>query len=65
VWLTEFLNPPDELLDASLAGELVVFAGAGVSMGAPARLPSFDSNHVPLQGDSGRIELVERHYREL
>ncbi len=39
--LTEFLNLPDELLDASLAGELVVFAGAGVSMGAPARLPSF------------------------
>jgi hypothetical protein len=41
VWLTEFFNLPDELLDAALAGELVVFAGAGVSMGAPARLPSF------------------------
>ena len=31
---------PPALLDALRDGRLVVFAGAGVSMGAPARLPS-------------------------
>ena len=31
---------PSALLDALRDGRLVVFAGAGVSMGAPARLPS-------------------------
>lgn len=35
------LSLPDELEQSRVAGELVVFAGAGVSMGAPARLPSF------------------------
>lgn len=34
---------PDPLLSAVRNGELVVFAGAGVSMGAPAGLPSFGS----------------------
>lgn|GEM_PF-2878369 len=32
---------PDELEQSRASGELVVFAGAGVSMGAPALLPSF------------------------
>lgn len=32
---------PDELERARVAGELVVFAGAGVSMGPPAYLPNF------------------------
>ncbi len=32
---------PEPLLAALRDGRLVVFAGAGVSMGAPARLPSF------------------------
>lgn len=32
---------PERLLDALRDGRLVVFAGAGVSMGAPAHLPSF------------------------
>ena len=32
---------PESLLNALRGGQLVVFAGAGVSMGAPARLPSF------------------------
>jgi hypothetical protein len=35
------LTIPDELERARNAGQLVVFAGAGVSMGAPANLPSF------------------------
>jgi SIR2-like domain len=65
VWLTAFLNLPDELLDASLAGELVVFAGAGVSMGAPARLPSFQGlaerighmSHEPMPGASEPLDV--------
>jgi hypothetical protein len=32
---------PDELIDAHGVGQLVVFAGAGVSMPAPTSLPSF------------------------
>ena len=32
---------PNDLLDALRDGKLVVFAGAGVSMGKPAKLPSF------------------------
>ena len=32
---------PDELLHAIRDGRFVVFAGAGVSMGDPANLPSF------------------------
>lgn len=39
--LTNSLTIPTELERARAAGELVVFAGAGVSMGPPARLPSF------------------------
>lgn len=35
------LTIPDELERARAAGELVVFAGAGVSMGSPANLPDF------------------------
>lgn len=33
---------PDELVRASQSGQLVVFAGAGVSMQDPVELPSFD-----------------------
>jgi len=39
--VAESLEVPDELERARAAGELVVFAGAGVSMGPPALLPSF------------------------
>ena len=39
--LTSYLNLPDELELARAKGELIVFAGAGVSMGAPASLPGF------------------------
>ena len=39
--LTDSLTIPTELERARAAGDLVVFAGAGVSMGSPANLPSF------------------------
>ena len=35
------INFPKPLLDALRDGDLVIFAGAGVSMGEPARLPNF------------------------
>ena len=36
------VNWPDALLSAQREGRLVVFAGAGVSMGAPSSLPGFE-----------------------
>lgn len=39
--LVDSFDVPDELELARARGELVVFAGAGVSMGAPALLPDF------------------------
>jgi len=41
---TVFCDPldlPDALVSAQEQGRLVIFAGAGVSMGPPANLPSF------------------------
>jgi NAD-dependent SIR2 family protein deacetylase len=40
--LTASLSLPLELEQARLSGDLVIFAGAGVSMGQPAGLPSFE-----------------------
>lgn len=39
--VTSSLDIPDQLERARTAGELVVFAGAGVSMGPPANMPGF------------------------
>lgn len=36
------LHIPDPIIDAQRKGELVVFAGAGISRGKPALLPDFD-----------------------
>lgn len=41
MWITQAVNLPDALVDAQRDGKLVVFAGAGVSMGAPANFPNF------------------------
>jgi hypothetical protein len=40
--LVQGVNLPEELLRAQAAGDLVVFAGAGVSAPAPSSLPLFD-----------------------
>jgi len=39
--LCDSIDLPDELVAAQEQGRLVIFAGAGVSMGAPSNLPSF------------------------
>ena len=41
MFITKFVNVPDEILRAREDGMLVVFAGAGVSMGPPSCLPNF------------------------
>lgn len=48
-----FFDPidiPDELLEAQEQGKLVVFAGAGVSMGEPSNMPSFKGLAAHIAG---------------
>lgn len=42
MWITGDVNLPQEILDAQSADRLVLFVGAGVSVGAPSNLPLFD-----------------------
>ena len=53
---------PDQLIDAHGAGELVVFAGAGVSMPLPTGLPSFKALAVQV-GNDGRSRRTDRSRR--
>jgi len=41
MWITRDVEIPDELIAAQRNGRLVLFAGAGVSIGSPSNLPSF------------------------
>lgn len=41
MWITGDVNLPAELLEAHADGKLVLFVGAGASMGEPSNLPSF------------------------
>jgi len=43
MWINDEVNLPEALIDAQHEGQLVVFAGAGVSMGPPSNLPSFEA----------------------
>ena len=43
MWISQDVDLPQTLITAHRDGRLVVFAGAGVSMGAPSNLPSFDA----------------------
>ncbi|MGH2614366.1 MAG: SIR2 family protein, partial [Thermomicrobiales bacterium] len=59
VWITGDVNLPAELLEAHADGLLVLFVGAGASMGDPSNLPSFrelarqlaDAARVPFDED--------------
>jgi len=59
------INFPEEILRAREAGELVIFAGAGISMPPPSLLPSFPELARKIGQDSG-IEFEsgepEDHY---
>src|SRR5690349_9043853 len=50
MWINKDVNLPEELLRAQREGRLVVFAGAGVSMGPPSNLPSFEKLVERLAG---------------
>ncbi len=55
---------PKPLLNALRDGKLVVFAGAGVSMGEPARLPSFEDLANRIAQETGKTrqekETIDR-----
>lgn len=51
---------PEELIDAHRDGELVVFAGAGVSMGQPSNYPSSRALAEMVGGAAYRIGNTER-----
>ena len=42
MWVNPDVNMPQTLITAQREGSLVVFAGAGVSMGNPSNLPGYD-----------------------
>lgn len=43
MWITSEVNLPQKVIDDHENGELVLFIGAGASMGAPSSLPSFEA----------------------
>src|SRR5687767_1584127 len=70
MWINDEVDLPQTLILAHREGCLVVFAGAGVSMGAPSNLPSFEDLATavaqgvlprkagePLDAFLGRVEL--------
>lgn len=60
---------PKELLDALSDGSLVIFAGAGVSMGEPANLPNFGDLAEEIAEGTGKKlskgQLEDRFLGEL
>ena len=60
---------PEPLLNAMRDGRLVVFAGAGVSMGPPANLPDFEELARQIADGTGRAqkgsETVDQFLRRL
>jgi hypothetical protein len=52
VWFGQ-LDIPDELVEAHRDGELVVFVGAGVSVGAPSSLPLFRGLAEQIAAETG------------
>jgi hypothetical protein len=69
MWINRDVDLPQALVAAQREGSLVIFAGAGVSMGPPANVPSFEDLIVqiaggalarrptePLDGYLGRVE---------
>lgn len=43
MWINDEVDLPEALVSAQREGGLVIFAGAGVSMGPPSNLPSFEA----------------------
>lgn len=60
MWVTNNVEIDDRLVEALRDGRMVIFVGAGVSMGAPTNLPGFESLATELGADA----RVERHEHE-
>ena len=43
MWINDEVDLPEALIAAQHEGRLVIFAGAGISMGPPSNLPSFEA----------------------
>ncbi|MHB9007780.1 MAG: DUF4020 domain-containing protein [Limisphaerales bacterium] len=59
-----FFDPieiPDALLEAQEEGKLVVFAGAGVSMGEPSNLPSFKRMAAVIAGSHPLAAEIDKY----
>lgn len=59
-----FLDPldiPDALLEAQEQGKLVVFAGAGISMGEPSNLPSFKGLAAQIAGSHPLAAEIDKY----
>jgi hypothetical protein len=54
MWINPEVDLPEQLISAQRDGNLVIFAGAGVSMGAPSNLPDFWEFARQLAGASMR-----------
>lgn len=50
MWINRDVDLPQALVTAQREGRLVIFAGAGVSMGPPANLPSFEELAIQIAG---------------
>lgn len=65
MWITSDVNLPAELFEAHTTGKLVLFVGAGASMGDPSNLPSFKdlarqlakAARVPFEDDDVALDL--------
>jgi SIR2-like protein len=57
MWINDDIDIPEALLAAQRDGRLVIFAGAGVSMGSPSNLPGFSD--LAIQIAAGVLEPAE------
>jgi hypothetical protein len=48
MWITKYIDLPDEIIEAQKNGELVIFAGAGISTPPPSNLPNFEKLAVAI-----------------
>lgn len=58
MWITEYVNLPESLVDDQRSGKLVVFAGAGISVDPPSNLPNFKQLATQV---SGGVLVREEH----
>lgn len=65
MWINSETSLPDPLLSSQRDGRLVVFAGAGVSMGPPSNLPDFKDLALQLAGAGITLDKDEPYDRFL